>query len=62
MGLGLSELAILALAVLILIRPSDAPKIARKLGILWVQVKMNWQGIWMGWQEQMDTTKLPRKK
>jgi Sec-independent protein translocase protein TatA len=53
-GLGFSELAILLVAVLVLVRPQDAPRLARQLGMLWTRVRMNWRGIWLGWQEQAD--------
>ena len=54
MGLGLSELAIVLVVALVLLRPNDAPKLARQLGMLWVKVRMNWRGIWLGWQEQAE--------
>lgn len=51
--IGLSELLIILVVVLVVVRPEDLPTLMRRLGIAVAHIQRFVAGVWGGWQEKL---------
>lgn len=61
-GVGLSEILVIALVVLLVVKPRDVPVIMRKAGIFTAYIRHFLQGIWAGWQEDLPNFPVNKKR
>lgn len=50
---GLSELLVIAVVALLVVKPEDLPALMRRMGILTAHMQRFVYGLWAGWQEKM---------
>lgn len=50
--IGLSEILVIALAAVLLVKPEEIPGIMRKAGMLFAYGQRYVYGMWQGWKEK----------
>lgn len=51
--IGLSELFLVAVVAIFVVRPGDLPVIMRRLGLFYAYIQSFMGGVWGGWQEKL---------
>jgi Sec-independent protein translocase protein TatA len=52
--IGFTEIIVVGLVALFILKPDDFPKLMKQLGMLSVTLRANFWGMWEGWQEQVE--------
>jgi sec-independent protein translocase protein TatB len=59
---GFSELLLIALVALLVLKPKDLPAFMRQLGLWSATARRNLQGMYQGWLEQAEQAPQPPQK
>lgn len=53
--IGFTEILLIGVVALLVLRPEDFPLLMRRLGMLSVTFRANMMGMWQGWQEHASS-------